>query len=205
MYDPEVIVCYNNIKPNQLAELEQMGLQLHKQDPASLPLPPEGVAWKLYPPRLAPNRHELFIDNDLVIVRKTKKIDMFLASDAVIYTRSLHAAFGCYTSKVPASFRLNTGLFGIPPGYDFQGELLRRLDGKKKWESYFDEQGLVASALYAQPNRIEIGLKEIAICEVDDYKKSWHGCHFVGSNRTERNVAWDTFLKDNRRRSIWLL
>lgn len=193
-HDFDCFVCHNNLKPGQMERLAGIpDATLVAQSPKALPIPPKGVAWKLYTPRLDINRHEVFIDNDLVVFKKMPKMESFLESrDSVIYTRSLFHNFGTFKPFLPKEFRLNSGLFGLPPGFDFDAEVRSGLKGKTAWDDPFDEQGLVALILSCQPTRIEIGLDEIMICHEGKFGPAEYGYHFVFANRGV-HTAWLTF------------
>jgi len=187
----DLFVCYNGISLNELEPLSRFGVRFVKQDPNSLPVPPQGVAWKLYPPRIS-NVHEIFIDNDLVIVRPLDEIESFLASDSVIYTEGLFGLYGRYKTKVSLSRFLNSGLIGVPPDYDFKKAILSQLQG---WEDYFDEQGLVATLFSHHPTKICISTQKIGICKRDGVLPCFtHGCHFCGVNRGKAG-AWKEFMR----------
>jgi hypothetical protein len=193
----DYIICYNNIN---LDIIKKLGIPLFNQEEFrdSLPWCPSGVAWKLYPPRLRKESHEIFIDNDLVIRYKLWQIDEFLSKDnAVIYTAGLYRSFGRFDKKVARSHKLNSGLFGLPPGFDFYSKLVRLMKAfplQQAWCDKFDEQGMVASILTSNFDRIVIGLGDIAICHNGNCPFSNYGHHFVSAN-VGNGYAWEKWKK----------
>lgn len=194
LYDCDCWICFNNLTPGQQEQIGKIvNVTLLEQPSDALPLKPQGVAWKLYPPRLDINRHEVFLDNDLVIFKKMPKIDAFLnQTDTVIYTKSLFHAFGNFKKFISASFRLNSGFFGLPPGFDFDKAVRSYLP--TAWADRFDEQGLVALIMSQFPKRIEIELDEVQVCHQGAFGNPEFGYHFVGAN--EGNLkAWSAYKR----------
>ena len=158
------------------------------QEPSRGAPNPEGVAWKLYPPRLRPDAHEVFIDHDVVFVDRLSKIDRFLSrDDAFIYSQSFSESglYGRFRSSVTHGFRLNSGFFGLPPQFLFS------LDGLPAWGDRHDEQGFVASMLCRQDDTIRVDLDELWICADDRLPMGAKGYHFCGSNRDR---SWPVFV-----------
>lgn len=189
--DFEVIVCFNQIKPSIDAKLINCEDYIH-----TLPKPPKkgfNVHWKLFPPRLDITRHELVIDNDILLFRRPKEIDLFLGSDSVLLYQGLHGLYGQF-DNVPQGLRINSGIYGLPPGYDFSGAI-KNFIGEKDWSNYFDEQGLVASCLSRYHTKHMISLVQVPIIESDwdcrDFVMSETcGFHFVGINRNANHNGW---------------
>lgn len=65
----DYFLCYNNIDVNKL----NFGVNLINQHEHlnSLSIQPNSTAWKLYPPRISLQSHEIFIDNDLIIYKNS--------------------------------------------------------------------------------------------------------------------------------------
>jgi hypothetical protein len=150
---------------------------------------PKGVAWKLYPPRLNSEVHEIFIDHDVVLVDRIPKVDLFLSmQDAFMYSQSFSkdGEYGRFRNSVTQGFRLNSGFFGLPPGFSFL------LEGLPEWEGYFDEQGFVASTFCRQKNLIRVELNDLWICMDDNLPMGVKGYHFC---KTNRNVSWSNFVE----------
>jgi hypothetical protein len=163
----------------------------------SLTCSPIGVAWKLYPPRLRPNAHEIFIDNDLIIDKLPVEIEIFLQSNNYfIYTEGLHVnTKGRFNWPIGKTF--NSGLFGIPPNFDFKEQIENKLKDQLGWTDYFDEQGLVGEILLNQNNVLNIDLKTIGIFEEAPVQIGLHGYHFVKAN-SGTNTAWNHYTRKKK-------
>ena len=83
-----------------------------------------GGLWKLSPPRLDPSVPELFVDNDIVFSRKNSKIIEFLKGDKFLICEDNFKAYGKYIDKINKIGKYNTGIVGVPAGYDFEKELI---------------------------------------------------------------------------------
>jgi hypothetical protein len=191
----DYLICYNNLDPASLADT---GLPLRPQEADALPLPPKGVAWKLYPPRVAPDRHEVWLDNDIIIYRRIPGLDDFLRQDnAAVMTEGLERRCGRWDGlHPPGGPNLNSGLFGIPPGFDFRAAMMELLNsqGFTSWEDYFDEQGLVALVLkqhFGDRLRV-VGNQDISICFYNFYMGRC-GCHLSNVNISKLEY-WHEFL-----------
>jgi hypothetical protein len=93
---------------------------------------------------------------------------------------------------VPNGYCINSGIFGLPPGFDLQKYIVFFGD---QWEhnvwhsSYtWDEQGLVAFALLDYPRCCIIPHSTITNCEVEFRPAA--GMHFVGLNRRKRHLPY---------------
>ncbi len=177
-------LCFNTIDPISLNPL----IPLVQQLPIEGMYAPSGVAWKLYPPRLSPNSHEIFIDNDLILLKKLDEIEEFLeAEDKFVFTEALfynHGRFKC-------NLKLNSGLIGIPPKFDFKNALMPFMADQMGWIDKFDEQGMV-STIFSTKKRINIPLSKIAICHEGNFRDGTHGYHFVTANKGFTK-AWNHF------------
>lgn len=187
----DCVVCYNGIDSNRI------NLNIKKIDQKDfnfLCFDPKNTAWKIHPPRLRFDSHEIFIDNDLILYEKIPIIEDFLNSNEIIFcTEAYKRCYGQYDSFVNSHLKLNTGLFGLPPYFDF-GEKI-----KEKcffdWDNWFDEQGLLASIFVDHHDLRMIKLEEVWVC-VDEMKMGKYGIHFGGLNRGERKY-WFDFLKNS--------
>ena len=108
-----------------------------------------GPAWKLVPPRLNINTHEIVIDNDLVLFKRSKYIENFLNGDHIIFSKAAIRSYGDLDRYV-GNFLINTGLLGFPPKFDFEKFLAQKIryilkvnKSKIKHNIHFNEQGLV--------------------------------------------------------------
>jgi hypothetical protein len=190
----EIVVCFNDISRKKLVNL---GVDLIDQEAFkdSLPYAPSGVSWKLYPPRIDMDCHEIFIDNDVVLHKIPNEIKSFLLDEtSFVYTEGLFRCNGNF--EWPPGFTLNSGLFGLPPNFDFKKELVSRMKGVS-WEDYFDEQGIVGQIISSQSIIRKIDLQTIAVLARglnfnEEMLFSLFGFHFVGANRGDI-AHWDFY------------
>lgn len=153
-----------------------------------------GPAWKLVPPRLSINSPEIFMDNDLVLVKRLPEIDMLLDANVPFMTEGLKRNFGKYERLLKPKYILNSGLFGLPSGFDFQAKMEST---KNNWDNYYDEQGFVAWIMTSFPNLNIIPRKCVGICRPDDPLPDYsHGIHFCGLNHAGKShKGWAGFMK----------
>lgn len=190
-YYPEfkIALCVNGnqsfYSPKVDFVIKQTGLELPIVPPAGF-----SVHWKLYPPRIFDNSHEITVDNDIIFLKRSPKIDEFLNSESLFLAyEGLYGLYGSY--QVNCKFNINSGIFGLPPICNFTEKVLINL--KDKWDNYFDEQGLIAKII-SQEDSVLITQQEIPIMEKDsDYIPDKDGVHFVGLNRCPEHKAWDYF------------
>ena len=154
------------------------------------------------PPRLNINTHEIVIDNDLVLFKRSKYIEDFLNGNHIISTKSAIRSYGNLDRYV-GNFLINTGLLGFPPKFDFEkllnqkiGYILKVNNSKiKHCNSHYNEQGLV-SMVFQDLNPIVIPLEEINVCWRPYWKnvyKAKSGLHFVGANAARS--YWSEYKK----------
>jgi hypothetical protein len=188
-YDLDVVVCFN-CNPNNLAALVgKFPLIDQSKYINSCPVQPKGVAWKLYPPRLTVDRHELIIDNDIILSEKVPQIDEFLGSNSTLLLEEASRTYGRFEKFVPPKLCINSGIYGMPPYFDLQkyvdfyatDEWQKNALGEHDKSETFDEQGLIAFALSSHPNKIMIPATVIINCE--HQLNSSKGMHFIGLNR----------------------
>jgi hypothetical protein len=164
-----------------------------------------GTMWKVCPPRMRMESHEIIMDNDIVVLRKFKQIDEWLSqTEKVLVLEENIRFYGRYDRlHGPAPF-LNSGLIGLPPGYDF-GHAISTVwasNGHYTNLSQSDEQGLLTFALIQMPN-IRIQPNQVIEILGRDYNARIHGSeeaiHFVQSNRMPNHRAWLQYreLMDN--------
>lgn len=211
------IICYNNINLNKIKHLESYAEFFQQKEIDSLikllPSNPnddhqaDGCGWKLCPPRLSCDSHELFIDNDLVILKRIEEIDRWLkCNDKTIISEGHPRSrmFGIFDKHIPDNIRACAGLFGLPPNFDFAKEIikLKKLTCKPNFLiGGWDEQGLT-TAIVTKSDFVLIPLSKVYISEdwVDkplgnvDYI-DYHGIHFVGANRKPWHRGWKFYKK----------
>jgi hypothetical protein len=188
-YDADVVICHNCPSENLQDIFSRFRLIDQHQHLDSCPMPPMGVAWKLYPPRLAPERHEILIDNDLIINERIPHIDDFLSSDCTLLLEDHARCYGRFENHVAPGYRINSGLYGMPPLFnlqkfvDFYAGSAWEINAtcENKASKTFDEQGLVAIALLSYHRFVIIPNSCITNCEREFVNGLGH--HFIGLNR----------------------
>lgn len=216
-------VCYNGINRDELQFLQKAvagkPIQLIPQHWATCPITDDcqtprrkdgsfewngarcgGTLWKVCPPRLRMETHEVVMDNDVVLLRKFPQFDEFLGrSDRVLLLEEPIRFYGRYDCLFPpADPCLNSGLMGFPPGYDFGTEIF------KVWERYgrytnltqADEQGLLTYTLAQSPN-VRVSKEQVVEVLHRDYKTALTGreyaIHFTQANRMPNHHPWQKY------------
>jgi hypothetical protein len=159
---------------------------------------PFDTAWKFYPPRLSPEDHEVFLDNDLVIYSGFPEFNDFRSrSDSAIVSSAHRAFFGNFKPKIETP--INTGFFGIPPGFDFASKIDSIAESISQWSDHCDDQGAFCIAV-EDLRLITIPLNTIWVCNpnVDFavYGRGSSGTHFAGSNQGDSSYLY-SFLKQS--------
>lgn len=188
-YDADVVVCHNCPAIN-LATISGRFPLVDQTLHLDCGPKPIGVAWKLYPPRLFPDRHEICIDNDIIFNARIKEIDQFFESSSTLLLAGDSRTYGRFEKHVPAQFMINSGIYGMPPSFDL--ERFVKFYAGDRWEKNalyqhdksetFDEQGLVALALLSHAYYIIIPNTVVTNCEY--HLNEGAGYHFIGLNRS---------------------
>lgn len=147
----------------------------------------EGVAWKLAPPRCFPDRWELSLDNDCILWSLPAAVCVWLDEEAprCLIAADVELAHGAFTELTRPEAR-NTGIRGLPPGYDLGVALSRVLDAHPvPLRSELDEQGLQVVALDLDRPAHVVATADVSICAPFWPKRpelGRCGAHFVGLN-----------------------
>lgn len=187
---PEIerYICWNKLSEQQIAILHSIDAKLIDQSKCNQEIIPLGVAWKLYPPRIDINKHELFIDNDLIIEEKIDEIDEFLHSDSTLLLEDRSRNYGKFDKVIAKNYFINSGFFGVPPGFDLEHSIkfycnnwgVNAPIGHEESVT-MDEQGLIAYLLLRYKKCIIIPQVTISGCMHEFIKAK--GMHFIGLNR----------------------
>jgi len=209
----ETIVCYNNIDEVKIGSCKA-GLYKQSTNEVDYPLTSfddplldveeplrragmAGSGWKLSPPRLRLEAHELWMDNDIVISSRLPEIDDWLnQSDAGIISEGRHRIFGVYEDLVPSHLRICAGFFGVPPNFDLHQSVVDLCNLRLKGKSlgHYDEQGLVAAIVTNMDNFIVVSQEHLTIVEDREHlPDEFMGIHFVGVNRSNEHSGWSEF------------
>ena len=193
----DFIVCYNQIDRNKLSFLE--GVELYDQnDFKKSDNKPKLEAWKLYPPRLRLNAHELVIDNDLLIQGRVPEIDRFLKEHNTLLLQGtgIKRYYGKYDPLIPEGYVINSGIYGMPPDFDFASLVKQFQFGEwmqDRENGLFDDQGIIAASLL---NKDTIIIPKTSIFNCPKITKTTipivKGYHFIGANRGE-HWAWNEY------------
>lgn len=191
------VLCYNNLTSHNLEEIKKIKIRKHKQtnEECSFVMGKQnfmgdnsGCGWKLSPTRLNKNGHELWIDNDMVIVERIEIIDKWKRSNFSIISKGIHRVYDVFEKEIKGS--LCAGLFGLPPRVDIHNFIKENYEIHKKPLGGFYEQGLVAKFV------TNMNYKVIEISNAEKkYSPNKSGYHFVGVNRTENHKSWNEYKK----------
>ncbi len=191
----DLMICHNQLKKYQIEELEKIGVPLYAQHYTN-GLVPHGVAWKLYPPRLRINAHEIVIDNDILIKHKIPEIGKFFSSNSTLVYEAAKPMYGQIAKFVPKTPCVNSGIYGMPPGFDLGKKMNFYLGSINEWSHSckqgrytWDEQGMIAACLLNHPEHLLITLDQVTNCEIDLIDNKL-GIHFVGLNRYTKHKPW---------------
>ena len=191
----DLMICYNQIdKPNFVFDFNveyydqtstDQDFRVIKNDAWS------GTGWKLCPPRLRKESHEIIIDNDVVIRDKIGLIDEFLNSDHLLGFNAYHRAYGRF--NIDDKLFLNSGFVGLPPDFDYKHQLDMIYDGKPIYR--FDEQGMVAAVFAANRHKL-IGFDQMSPLDETTTFNNCKIAHFIHANSTNKHhLAWSTYKK----------
>jgi hypothetical protein len=162
-------VCYNEVKIDKINKIKKKfeNVNFLEQNWRNCPIniyEPKiienktkqklnGSFWKICPPRLSTNNHEIFLDNDLIFLRKPKIINEFLnLNNKNLIIQDSKIYLGKFEKLIKNEKQgYNSGVFGLHPGYNFEKEIINNIDildlSKEKNLSYEEEQGLLMYTL----------------------------------------------------------
>lgn len=194
-YEIEVFICFNCSEsqlPKALKKYTLINQKGYVKDRPS----PIGVAWKLYPPRLSIDNYEISVDNDLIINEPIPAINDFLSSDKTLLLEDNARTYGRFEKHVPPGFKINSGLYGMPPGFNLDSYFKFYVGAAWEKNAFnrhdknetFDEQGLIALALLNHKQYLIIDGKTITNCE--NHLIQGKGHHFIGLNRKKYHAPY---------------
>lgn len=202
-YDADVVVCCNT--GINLPDSVKKYPILDQTKYLDIGPNPKGVAWKLYPPRIDVNRYEICIDNDIVFNEKISQIDEFLNSSSTLLLEDCSRTYGRFEKHVPPKFQINSGIYGMPPGFDFESyvkfysgnEWQKNAFNQHDQSETFDEQGIVALALLNHSSYIIIPKNIVTNCE--HHLVEGKANHFIGLNRRNFHSSFKLYLSQNKK------
>ena len=218
-------ICHNGINKQQLSYLRNkfsnFQIEFYEQkwslcpidDVPRLPLNQKGefepngyqcggTLWKICPPRLRPDAHEIIMDNDIVLLKKIDVIEEWLSyEDHTLVLEEPVKFYGRFEPFLPPDPPFfNSGLMGLPPGLDFGSAIRRRWEeaGKPTFLSCADEQGMLVSVLIDFP-ALRIDKQIVKEVLHDDLSTGITGkeyaIHFTQANRSYRHEFWEKYKK----------
>lgn len=152
----------------------------------------EGVGWKFAPPRLRPASLELALDNDCILWELPDAIVKWLRTPgSFVFAEDVQACFGQF-SEICGPQPRNSGIRGLPPGFDLSEAMLKLLREKSfTLRSELDEQGLQA-AVIGRHQPFIVSTAEVSICSpFPPHRRTLGTCgaHFVGLNA--KSLPWE--------------
>jgi hypothetical protein len=157
-----------------------------------------GPAWKFAPLRLFPDRFELSLDNDVVMWALPESVVRWLREanpKRALIAEDVAPLFGQFAPKCGDAPR-NSGIRGLPPGFDLEGALQSTLEesADSPLSNEGDEQGLQVAALSRLAEPAVVKLEEVTVCSpfpphVPDLGRC--GAHFVGLNTSLPFMYYD--------------
>jgi len=194
-------VCGNSRKPD--GTFEKNGNFAH------------GTLWKLAPAKLDIDRHEIIMDNDIIILKQIPIIEEWLEQDEKVLVLNEHIKFyGRYTPFFDPSLPpYNSGLMGLPPNLDFGAEV-RGFWSKytdEKHEPFFnlshaEEQACCVGTLINLPHFV---IDKKYVREVLAEHKGVHitgqeyAIHMAQANRIEPHWAWLEYQEIKKKYAIF--
>jgi hypothetical protein len=157
----------------------------------------EGVAWKFAPLQCFPDRRELALDNDVILWDMPAALAAWLADEdpeACLLAEDVTSSLGQFRSLCGVR-ALNTGIRGLPAGFDLEERLRAVLDVHPvTLTSELDEQGLQAAALSWVREPYVVSVHDVTICSPFPPHLPHLGrcgAHFVGLNA--KRFDWDFY------------
>jgi len=178
-----------------------------------------GSFWKLCPPRLFLDSYEIISDNDVVFQKCPIEIEEFLNSNKTLVLEENIFSFGKYTKFISEPY--NSGLYGLPPEYDFAKKIVDKWSETEFMNPLFsrDEQGLIILTLIstdyikipkekcnfvfdqgefesAEYEKIfENGFESQVVKKIKFKKSKLENdiIHFLGANRQEYHSYWNKY------------
>jgi hypothetical protein len=147
--------------------------------------------------RLFPERWELSLDNDCILWALPPALARWLDGPpdrSLAIAADVRRMFGRFEELCGPEPR-NTGIRGLPPGFDLEPALLRLLEEHDvPLASELDEQGLQVGAFERSGMVQVVSTDEVSICSPFHPHQAGLGrcgAHFVGLNA--RTIAWDYY------------
>lgn len=200
LYDADPVICYNSdAAPDLPYHL------INQNEYRTAARKPIGVTWKLYPPRLDITQKEIVIDNDVIFRDRILEIDHFLENDCTLLAEDETRAYGRFEEHVPQGFKINSGIYGMPEGFDLHSYV--EFFAGQQWEENavgdneanksFDEQGLIAFALLSYHHSVIIPETSFRYCRLE--LAIGNAMHFMGLNRQDYHRPFQEYKSTLRK------
>jgi hypothetical protein len=194
-------VCYNKVEKPKI-DLK-ININYFEQKRPIIQGPT--TIWKFTPPRIDKTKKELYIDNDIVFIKKNKNICNFFNNDKFLIARDNVKYYGRYDFFFDDDEKFNAGMIGLPSNFDLEGEILRvwKLHGSLPEIESSEEQALIAYILREQNNFILLNNIDFVILNgygdtSNIFGNDWlahHTYHFVELNRKYHNYYQKRIIK----------
>jgi hypothetical protein len=155
----------------------------------------EGVGWKFAPLQLFPQHFELSLDNDCILWETPAALRTWIDGgepQRCVFAEDVRCCFGQFEAHCGPEPR-NSGIRGIPPGFDLAGEMRRLLaDCPYQLASETDEQGFQTAVVSRAGPPLIVTVDEVTICSPFPPHLphlGTCGAHFVGLNA--RQLPWE--------------
>lgn len=195
----DLTICCNQLEKDKIdyinKNLKQIDVYLYRQTGLEIGITPiigdawNGPCWKLYPPRLRIDSHELVLDNDVILFERLPEIDIFLQnSNKFLVLAAKYRNYGQFDHLV-GDLKINSGLYGLPPKYDLESKISQM--SIDKWLIRGDDQGILAANLQYE-DLIVVDMQ--SLLPLDDKHENLingiKGAHFIHANTADEHIAW---------------
>lgn len=193
----DIVICYNSISEKILKYYDDLDVSTIRATTSEVEYDPKNEMWKMYPPRIDIDTHEIVLDNDLIFFSRIKEIDEFFSGEHTLLLRGKARSYGNYDHLVPMDYAFNSGLYGMPPKFDLSKYIKEtcKNDIERKWTKWCDDQGVIAHSLTKVKFKIIENNVITNYFPEDEYDLPYDikGVHLIGSNRCMQK-NWKTLI-----------
>jgi hypothetical protein len=149
----------------------------------------EVVGWKFAPLLTSRKLPELSLDNDCILWELPPVMDKWIAesnkNNKCLFAEDVAVSFGKFSNVCRPNPR-NSGIRGIPPGFDLEEKLKLILEKNPvKMNSELDEQGFQYAAVSAEKEPYIVSVDDVSVCSPFPPhlpSPGRYGVHCVGLN-----------------------
>jgi len=194
----DFVVCYNNVTAKQQSYLESLPIGTfpqqewmtcveHKKGDGNC----KDFTWKIIPPRLRNQSHELWVDNDIVIRDRIPDIDKWLTKNTGLISVGFDSFYGRFKDQIDPEVDCCAGLFGLPPYFSFRERIAEVCHGQPLVD--YDEQGMIVYIISNIPEWIAVSYDDFRMWGL--WQKEFgsglpYGLHFVRANDSDYMKSW---------------